>query len=139
MRNEHNFINEVNYNNAALEADLRCDCGNDTFHVTHSGKLLKGLFSGVSIWKKDRQLLIKCSCANCSKSYRLYDSTRDGTAPTESPLGECKPLTIKEQDTFHIKLRYNFWEENYKTDRFEMFFLDVKVPGTERYINICEL
>lgn len=139
MRNEQNFANEVNHNNAALEADLRCDCSCDRFCISHSGKLRKGLFGGISIWKKDKQLLIKSSCANCGKTYLLYDSTKDGAAPMVTPLREYAPLTIKGKDTFQIKLRYNFWEENYKTDKFEMFFLDVKIPGAEEYITVCEL
>lgn len=139
MRNEELFVNEVNHARAALSAELRCDCGNKTFHIAHSGKLRKGLLGGVSIWTKDRQLSIKCSCVNCAKSYHLYDSTRDGTAPTDTPLGECVPLTIKGQDCFQIKLRYNFREENYKTDRFDMFFLDIKVPESQKHVTVCEL
>lgn len=139
MRNEQNFINEVNHNNAALEADLRCDCGNEVFRIAHSGNLHKGLFGSVTISEKQKQLLIKCTCANCGRPYHLYNSTKDGPAPQETPVGECAPLIVKGEDAFQIKLRYNFMEEHYKTDRFEMFFLDVKVPGTKKYITVCEL
>lgn len=139
MRNEQILINEINHNNAALEADLRCTCGSDFFRIAHSGTMLKGLFGSISIIKKEKQLLIKCICANCGRQFHLYNSTRDGTSPQENPTGVCAPLCIKDKTVFQIKVRYNFWEEHYKTDQFEMFFLDVKLPDGKKYINICEL
>ena len=139
MRNEKNFINEVNHNNAALETELRCDCGGDLFRISHSGYMRKGLFGGVSIYEKENQLLIKCDCVNCCKQYHLYNSTKDGTSPREISVGACEPLRIKDETRFKIKLRYNFMEMNYKTDQFEMFFLDVKLPNGTKYITICEI
>lgn len=139
MRNEQNFFNEVNHNNVALEADLRCDCGSEIFRIAHSGNLHKGFFGSVNISERNRQLLIKCSCAACTREYHVYNSMKDGTVPQETSLAPCVPLTVRGQDAFYIKLRYNFMEENYKTDRFEMFFLDVRLPESKKYITVCEL
>lgn len=139
MRNEQNFIREINHNNAALEADFCCDCGSEIFRIAHSGHLRKGLFGSISISERQNQLLIKCSCTNCGKQFHLYNSTKDGSTPQETLVSECAPLTVKGENSFHIKLRYNFMEEHYKTDQFEMFFLDVKIPGAKKYITVCEL
>lgn len=139
MRNEQNFINEINHGQVALEADLRCNCGSKLFHISHSGNVHKGFFGGISILRKNNQLLIQCACANCGWQYHLYNSTKDGTSPQNVPVDPCVPLSIKEETTFQIKLRYNFMKENFKTDQFEMFFLDVKLPDSKKYITICEL
>lgn len=138
MRNEKNFTNEINYGNAALEANFKCNCGNEIFKIFHSGTAQKGLFGGFTIKKKDKQLAIKCVCPNCSKEFTLFDSTKDGSKTTDSPLCDFQQLEIRGENQFNIKIRYNFYEENYKTDRFEMFFLDVKPQGFDKYIRIVE-
>ena len=139
MRNENNFSNKINYQNASIEADFICTCGCDTFFIQHTGLFRKSIFGGVSIIKKNKQLVIKAKCSQCHAEYLLYDSTKDGISPNGILCGEFYPLCIHGENTFQINLKYNFMEENYKTDKFEMFFLDVKNPAWDNYLRICEM
>ena len=138
MRNESNFANVYEYDNAALEADFRCDCGGDAFYIFHSGKQRKSLFGNISIGKRKGQLILQCSCSQCLKRYTLFDSTKDGASPEGTPIYEFSPVEIAGEKIFDIKLKFNFAEENFKTDQFEMFFLEVKVPGVDKYMSLCE-
>lgn len=139
MRNEQNFTNEIRHGHAALETGFKCDCGNETFFIHHSGLLHKGIFGGISLRKRKKQLRIKCLCSQCAKEYLLFDSAKDGDAPKEAPDYEFHPLDINGETVFGIKLRFNFLEENFKTDRFEMFFLDIRTPKSDEYFTICEI
>lgn len=138
MRNDSCFTNEINHHDVALEADFECECGGNTFFIQHSGVLHKGIFGSVSIGKRRNQLIIKCSCSKCLKEYILFDSTKDGIRPKGIPINELSSLCIKGENEFQIKLKYNFLKENYKSEQFEMFFLEVKTPQSNKYISICE-
>ena len=138
MKNESNLANVINYNNVALEADFLCDCGSDTFFILHSGKKHKSLLGNVSIGKKEKQLVIQCSCSKCFKQYTLFDSTKDGKNPRGIPNAELGQLEINGEMSFQIKLKYNYLEENFKTDLFETFFMEVKIPNDNEYSRICE-
>lgn len=126
MRLEKNFINEINHENVALEATLKCDCENQIFNVMHTGKEKKGLFGGLSLVKKDGQIRIKALCKSCGKEFVLYDSTIDGCKPKEAPVMEYTKLAIKDKDSFKINMKYNFMKENFKTDHFEGIAIDIQ-------------
>lgn len=131
MRLENNFYNIINHNNVALEADLKCSCGSETFRITHTGVTKKGLFSSNYIKKKDKQIIIKAKCTLCEKEYLIYDSTKDGSNPKGIPLTEYIPFSVKDNEIFKINLKYNFYPENFMTDKFEMIFIDAKIDNKE--------
>ena len=138
MRNESNFVHMLNHSNVALEADFQCDCGNDTFRIYHTGKQHKSILGNVSIKKRAGQLIIQCNCSKCLKQYTLFDSTKDGIRPKGTSTEEFSSIEINGETLFKINLKYNFSEENFKTDRFEMFFMEVNALNDEKYLRICE-
>lgn len=127
-----------NHDNIALEADFQCNCGNDTFRIFHTGKQHKSIFGNVSIKKREGQLIIKCSCSKCLKDYTIFDSTKDGIRPKGTPTEKFNSTEINGETSFKINLKFNFYEKNFKTDRFESFFMDVKTLNDEKYLRICE-
>lgn len=138
MRLEKNFINEVNHENVALEATLKCDCGSQSFNIMHTGKEKKGLFGGISLVKKDGQICIKAICKSCCQAFVLYDSAIDGSNPKEAPATEYTKLTIKEHDIFKVNMKYNFMKENFKTDRFEGIAIDIQDEDSKKERRIYE-
>ena len=138
MRNEPYFTNAREHGHAALEANFQCACGSNAFGIVHSGTLHKSIFGGVSLRKREKQLVIRCECSKCAEQYTLFDSTKDGVQPKGTPLEEFAPLEIKGETLFEIKVLYNFLEENFRTDRFEMFFLEVKPSASGKYMRVYE-
>ena len=138
MRLENNFDNEINHENVALEADLKCSCGNKTFIIFHTGILKKGLFNSYTLREKEKQIVIKCKCSKCNKEYIIYDSMIDGVKTSKNKVSEFNHLTIKDNDKFNINLKYSFYEKNFKTDKFEMIYIDIKKEDTNKYIRIYE-
>lgn len=138
MRLDSNFENVINHENASLEADLKCSCGSKVFNVFHSGVQKKTLFGRVYVSKKQKQLIIKSKCSKCGKEYLVYDSTIDGVRPKGNPIYEFTSLEINGVSNFNLRLIYNFYEENYNTEKFEMFRLDVKPESSEKYIVLVE-
>ncbi|MBR2956219.1 MAG: hypothetical protein IKC54_03385, partial [Clostridia bacterium] len=64
----------------AMEASLVCDCGNEYFHVLHTGKQTKGLFRPWLV-KNNKQITVTCKCRNCGKQLIVCDTTIDGLKP----------------------------------------------------------
>ncbi len=138
MRLEKNFIDEINHDDVALEANLKCECGSQIFTIVHTGKEKKSLFGGISLVKKDDQIRIKALCQTCGKEFVLYDSTVDGNKPKEAPIAEYVKLVIKDKDAFKINMKYNFMKENFKTDRFEGIAIDVQDDASKKERRIYE-
>ncbi len=127
MRLEKNLENVIEHDHVALEADLICDCKNNQFMISHSGILKKKLFGGLTLNKKEKQIVIKAKCLDCSKTYILYDSTKDGCVPKGTALSDFEQLTLKDGTCkFQINMKYNYNPEDFKTDKFQMIFIDVK-------------
>ena len=66
LRIIENVENIKEHNNAALECDLVCECGNKYFKIYHSGKQTKGIFAPYLV-KSDRQIVIEGKCTCCEK------------------------------------------------------------------------
>ncbi len=138
MRLEKNFIDEINHENVALEANLKRDCEGQMFTIMHTGKEKKSLFGGISLAKKDGQIRIKALCKNCGKEFVLYDSATDGSKTKEAPATKYVKLAIKDRDAFKINMKYNFMKENFKTDRFEGIAIDIQDDSSKKERRIYE-
>jgi len=138
MRLEHLFYDEISHKNVAFRAKLKCTCGCNSFSITHSGRLIK-LLGWVNLSKKDSQLSIKCRCSSCQKEYVIYDSSIDGANPKGNIVNEFSMLELRKKTVFNIRLSYNYYENNFKTDDFESLFIDLKYIDSEKYIRICEI
>lgn len=137
MRLEKNFTNVINHEDVALEAKLVCDCENDIFNIYHTGILKKGLF-GINLTKNQKQIVIKAKCPSCLKEYILYDSIIDGSRPKGVRLDDYKLFNYKDENSFKITMKYNFYEENFNTDKFEMIFIEGNNVNLKKTILIYE-
>ena len=118
----------------ALEASLVCDCGNECFHVMHTGKKTKGLLNPWLV-KNNKQISVMCKCRNCGKELIVCDSTIDGLNPLHIEKPNYAELTIKGKSVFNIILYYNYQKEDYMTDRFfDCFIHAIDEDGTKRIL-----
>ena len=83
-------------------------------------------------------MVIKGKCFECGKEYPIYDSMIDGVITRKNRKHEFSILNISENTRFNINLKYNFCESNFKTDKFEMIFIDIKKNDAKKYIRIYE-
>ena len=106
----------------AIEASLVCDCGNECFYVSHTGKKTKGILSSWLI-KNDKQISVMCKCKDCGKKIIVCDTTIDGLKPLDIEKSNYAEFAIKGKNIFKIILYYNYWEEDYMTNRFYDCFI----------------
>ena len=118
----------------AIEASLVCDCGNEYFHVLHTGKKTKGILSSWLV-KANKQISVMCKCRNCGKELIVCDTTIDGLKPLHIENPNYAELAIKDKNEFKIILYYNYWEEDYMTDRFyDCFIHAIDEDGKKRIL-----
>ena len=117
----------------AIEASLICDCGNEWFHVLHTGKKTKGLLSPWLV-KNNKQISIMCKCRDCGKIISVCDTTIDGLNPLHIEKLNYAELAITGKDVFKIILYYNY-QEDYMTDRFyDCFIHAIDEDGKKRIL-----
>lgn len=138
MRLEDNLVQVKEYNHAALEGDLVCDCKNETFFIFHTGVQKKRLFGSPILKKKEKQIVIKAKCSHCSKEYVLYDSTLDSSHSKGQALEHFEVFTTKSNSPLLIRMLYNFFPENFKTDLYEMVFIEAKEINSQKFVRIYE-
>jgi hypothetical protein len=106
------------HDNAALSGKLVCQCGCENFSIFHTGKQTRGILF-TDLVKRNGQIQIDAKCENCQSSFTILDTAVDGTNPRSAKKGELKQLYIKDIDSFEIRMYYNYYSENFKTNRFE--------------------
>lgn len=108
----------------AMQASLICDCGNEYFHVLHTGKQTQGIFRPLLV-KSNKQIFVMCKCKNCGKELIVCDSTIDGLTPLKVEKPNYTEFTTKRKNVFKIILYYNYQKEDYMTDRFVDCFIHI--------------
>ena len=134
--NNLEIIDEID--NAALKGKLKCNCGGNEFYIYHTGKQTKGIMSP-DIVKHKKQVVINAQCVNCNETIKIYDSTNDGIKPIDTKKYEFKKLVLKKDiDTFKITMMYNYYKEDYKTNKFVDCFIDVESEKLKKNKRIFE-
>ena len=91
------------------------------------------------IVKHKKQVVINAQCVNCNEIITIYDSTIDGIKPINAKQYEFKKLVLKKGiDTFKIIMMYNYYKEDYKTNKFVECFIDVESEKLEKVKRILE-
>lgn len=122
----------------ALMGELVCDCGCEHFYIFHSGKQTKGILASYLI-KKDKQIVIKAVCEKCGKEIIIYDSKIDGIKPlgnNEYPIDKFVLKNIK--DSYEITLKYNYYKNDYKTNKFVDCFIEIKNEDMKKVKQLYE-
>ena len=118
------------YNGCSISANLKCNCGCETFSFHFKGKQTKGIFAPCII-KLRNQLVLKCTCEHCNASFILYDSSIDGSFPkTHTNENNFFPFVLPSSDhIFHkVVVKYNYFPdkmnfENQYSNQFENCFI----------------
>lgn len=134
--NNLEIIEEID--NIALKGKLKCSCGCNEFYIYHTGKQTKGIFYP-DIIKHKKQVVINAQCVNCKEIIKIFDSTIDGIKPINAKQYEFKKLVLKKDiDTFKIIMMYNYYKEDYKTNKFVECFIDVESEKLKKNKRIFE-
>ena len=134
--NNLEIIDEID--NVALKGKLKCNCGCNEFYIYHTGKQTKGILSS-DIVKHKKQVVINAQCVNCKEIIKIFDSTFDGIKPIGAKQYEFKKLVLnKDIDTFKIIMMYNYYKEDYKTNKFVECFIDVESAKLKKNKRIFE-
>ena len=141
MRLQNNLVITERHNKDALAADLVCDCQNKNFTIYHSGVFKKGLFGiEYTLHKKNKQLFIQAICPKCGNQYIIFDSSSDGSKPSkQNTLDANDKIIINNQDSFAINLKYNYYPQNYQTDIWEGFYIDITPENSKKEYRIWEI
>ena len=134
--NNLEIIEEID--NIALNGKLKCNCGCNEFYIYHTGKQTKGILSP-EIVKHKKQVVINAQCVNCKEIIKIFDSTIDSIKPINAKQYEFKKLVLKKDiDTFKIIMMYNYYKEDYKTNKFVECFIDVESTKLKKNKRIFE-
>ena len=134
--NNLEIIEEID--NVALKGKLKCKCGCNVFYIYHTGKQTKRILSP-EIVKHKKQVVINAQCVNCKEIIKIFDSTIDGIKPVDAKQYEFKKLVLKKDiDTFKIIMMYNYYKEDYKTNKFVECFIDVESAKLNKIKRIYE-
>ena len=134
--NNLEIVEEVD--NVALKGKLKCNCGCNEFYIYHTGKQTKGILSS-DIVKHKKQVVINAQCVNCKEIIKIFDSTIDGIESINTKQYEFKKLVLnKAIDTFKITIMYNYYKEDYKTNKFADCFIDVESEKLNKSKRIYE-
>ena len=134
--NNLEIIEEID--NVALKGILKCNCGCNDFYIYHTGKQTKGILSS-DIVKHKKQVVINAQCVNCNEIIKIYDSTIDGIKAVDAKKYEFKKLVLKKDiDTFKITMMYNYYKEDYNTNKFVECFIDVESEKLKKFKRIIE-
>lgn len=91
------------------------------------------------IVKHKKQVVINAQCVNCKETIKIFDSTIDGIKPINAKQYEFKKLVLKKDiDTFKIIMMYNYYKEDYKTNKFVECFIDVESDKLKKNKRIFE-
>ncbi|MGM9969001.1 MAG: hypothetical protein ACI35S_01225 [Anaeroplasma sp.] len=114
------------HDNVAIEGKLICDCGCHLFSIFHTGKVTKGILAPYLI-KKDKQIVIKAVCKDCGRTIIILDSKIDGINPLVCNTFTEKKFSIRNiTENFEIDLKYNYYPEDFKSNRFVDSFIEIK-------------
>lgn len=138
LRIINNLESIVEIKNEALSGKLKCYCGCKEFYIYHTGKQTKGILSS-DIVKYKKQVVINAHCINCNEIIKIFDSTIDGINPILTNQYEFKKLVLnKDVNTFNIIMMYNYYKEDYKTNKFVNCFIDVENKKIKKKKRIFE-
>ena len=125
-------------NKVAVEASLVCDCGNEYFHVLHTGKQTKGILAPYII-RQNKQLVLQAKCRNCGKTIEVFNSKLDGTrAKPQTGTYELTTFVLPKSNIaeFEVVVKYNYFPEKIKgnglySNNFENCFIYIVNDGKE--------
>ena len=118
--------------NIAFQGSLICDCKNEFFYITHTGRQTRGIFASYLV-KKNRQLSVLCQCCKCGKEINIYDSTIDGIEPLSAIKQDYQDFSINSIRAFKVVISYNYYEKDYLTDRFVQCFITLSDENEKKY------
>lgn len=123
---------------AAVAGRLICDCGGESFSISHSGRQTRGILRP-DIIPKDGQLKIEAHCPLCGKTICIYDSACDGkNAKGEVAPSSMKPLIIKGADCYSVNMYFNFDQGKFLTNEFTECFIEAESPKLRKKRRIFE-
>lgn len=126
------------YNDVAMACHLVCDCGCNHFSIFHTGKVTKGIFAPYLI-KKDKQIVIKAVCKDCGKSIIVLDSKIDGIKPIMCDTYPEEKFLLKNiNENFEIILKYNYYQNDFKTNKFVDCFIEIKNEDMKKVRQLYE-
>ena len=142
MDNKLRIIDNLNiyeiHDNVAIAGKLMCDCGCNNFSIFHTGKVTKGIFAPYLI-KKDKQIVIKAVCKDCGKSIIVFDSKIDGIKPIMCDTYPEEKFLLKNiNENFEIKLKYNYYQNDFKTNKFVDCFIEIKNKDMKKVRQLYE-
>lgn len=122
----------------ALMGELVCNCGCEHFYIFHTGNQTKGILAPYLI-KKDKQIVIKVVCERCEKELLIYDSKIDGIKPLMNNEYPVDKFTLKNiKDSYEITLKYNYYKNDYKTNKFVDCFIEIKNEDMKKVKQLYE-
>ncbi len=133
LRIADNLIINDKVSNVACKVSLICDCKNEHFYVRHTGKQTRGIFRPLLV-KSNKQISIVCQCKNCGKEIKVYDSTVDGLNPLEATKANDFAFALKDRKVFRIFLYYNYFEEDFMTNRFVDCFIHITDEDNKEFV-----
>ena len=123
-----NLCNLEEKEECALKGDLVCLCGNKFFSIYFNGKQTKGILAP-DLVKRRGILQIEGRCSNCGQEISIYNSLSRVTLKKKSKIlsknSDEQSLIRFGVSPYKIKLMYNYYQEKYKTDEYEMILIDV--------------
>lgn len=122
----------------SLAGRLICDCGGESFSISHSGRQTRGILRP-DILPLGGQVIIDACCARCGKTIRIYDSSCDGkNAKGEVAPSSMKPLIIKGADCYSVNMYFNFDQGKFLTNEFTECFIEAESPKLQKKRRIFE-
>ncbi|MDY0278297.1 MAG: hypothetical protein RBQ97_09470 [Acholeplasma sp.] len=142
MDNKLRIIDNLNiyeiHDNVAIAGKLMCDCGCHLFSIYHTGKVTKGILAPYLI-KKDKQIVIRAICKDCGKSIIIFDSKIDGIKPIMCDTYPEEKFQIKNIDeNFEIVLKYNYYQNDFKTNKFVDCFIKIENKDMKKVKQLYE-
>lgn len=142
MDNKLRIIDNLNiyeiHDNVAIAGKLICDCGCHLFSIYHTGKVTKGILAPYLI-KKDKQIVIRAICKDCGKSIIIFDSKIDGIKPIMCDTYPEEKFQIKNIDeNFEIVLKYNYYQNDFKTNKFVDCFIKIENKDMKKVKQLYE-
>ena len=111
---------------AAVAGRLICDCGGESFSISHSGRQTRGILCP-DILPLGGQVIIDACCIECGKTICIYDSSCDGkNAKGEVAPSSMKPLIIKGEDCYSVNMYFNFDQGKFLTNEFTECFIEAE-------------
>ena len=129
------LVNIEEKDNCALRGVLSCSCGNQFFKLNYQGKRTRGILSP-DLVRKQGKLIVEVVCSSCGDKIRIYDSNEHNKLKTKTSIE--MPFEIYNEEPQKFRLSYNYQPTNYKTNDYEMIFIEIGNNQTDKWHTIVE-